>query len=259
MSTQLISRESKEYSKFILSDHNRGVSLPHVNKLRRSMRRLGYLKSFPISCTISANGGLLITDGQHRFSAAKAEGLPIIYVIEKNPVDPSAVPVQKRWNASDYVTRFADAGNQQYVIMRKLASHFRLSVNTTAKLLMDDTSGNRKAEFESGNAQIRKYDEAVSAMVATRRACEGNRTLLPNVLVVSLFRMQVIDSIDYEYALDKIAGHSEQMVRFNSADRGFDEIEKAYNYRTKAENRVPLAMLIRQQLKINKRTFGRQK
>lgn len=257
MSKNTTVKTTNDYTIFEVDSSNRGLSIPHVNKLRRSMYQHGFLKSFPISCVKGSNGKLIVTDGQHRLQAAILLGLEIAYVIEEVSVDPSVIPSQKRWDLTDYLARHATAGKQTYVEILRVAQYYGVSNRTAAGLLMNDISNNRNNEFKSGNAEIVAFEEAISALSTARECCRRNSNLLINPLAMALFRVHVVTSVKYSDALTRIEAHADQMLRFNSVDRGYDELEKAYNFRMKVEQRIPLAMLIKQQLILNKRTFGK--
>lgn len=249
-------KETSDYSIFEKSPSNRNVSVPQVNKIRRSMYEHGYLKSFPISCIKGEKGTLIVTDGQHRLEAAKALNLPVMYVVEAIAVDPSVIPNQKKWDAKDFLQRYAAAGNEVYQYILSVANHFGVSHRVSAALLTDDLSNNRTNEFRSGKAQIRTKESAMIALQCAKDCVRANPKLLINPLAMSVFRLHLLD-VDFRDLAMRVETNADQMVRFNSIERGFEEIEKAYNYRLRHDLRLPLAMLIKQKLIINKRTFGR--
>jgi len=251
-------KETTDYTIFERSSQNRNLSIPQVNRLRRSMHQNGFLLSFPISCIEDGNGVLLVTDGQHRLEAAKALGIPVYYVIEEKSVDPSVIPTQKKWTAADFLNRYAAAGNETYLYIKQVAQHFGVSSTTAAALLLNDLNNNRTNEFRSGNAEIRTKEEALSALSCAKNCLRVNPNLLINPLVKTIFRIHVLRNVDFHKALMRIEQNTDQMVRFNSMDRGYEEIEKAYNFRLPHNQRIPLGMLIKQQLILRKRTFGKE-
>lgn len=259
MSKDTVIKTTNDYTIFETDSSNRGVSIPHVNKLRRSMHQHGFLKSFPISCNRNSNGKLIVTDGQHRLRAAMLLGIEVVFVIEAVSVDPSVVPTQKRWDMTDYLTRHATAGKRAYIEILEVAEYYGVSDRTAAKLLTNDISNNRANEFKSGNAEIVSFKEATIALRTAKECCRRNNNLLINPLAMALFRVHLVKSLDYSDALTRIEMHAEQMLRFNAVDRGYDELEKAHNYRMRFDLRIPLAMLIKQELVLRKRTFGRGK
>lgn len=250
-------KQTSDYSIFKRSGQNRNISIPQVNRLRRSMYQNGFLLSFPISCIEDDNGSLIVTDGQHRLEAAKELNIPVHYVIEQRPVDPSVVPTQKRWTMGDFINRYASAGDETYLYIKQVSEHFGVSNNTATALLLDDLGYNRTNEFQSGKALIRTKEQALTSLTCARNCIIANPKLLINVLAKTIFRIHIIPGVDFVRATMRIEQNADQMLRFNSVDRGYEEIEKAYNFRLPHDQRIPLGMLIKQQLIVRKRAFGK--
>ncbi|MER3602326.1 MAG: hypothetical protein C4339_06410 [Nitrososphaerota archaeon] len=79
--------------------HQRKPSDFHVKRLAESMKRVGFVT--PLTCVRSAEGRLIVIDGQHRLLAAKMLGaklLPCLVIPEKYAVKLMELNVEKTMN-----------------------------------------------------------------------------------------------------------------------------------------------------------------
>ena len=106
--------ESMDYDKFILIEANREVGA--VKELIDSINHIGVM---PIP--IIVNEKWEVIDGQHRFTAWKELGKPILYVTVKG-LTVEACPWlnrgQKNWKSVDYVHLYSSLGNANYRLLK---------------------------------------------------------------------------------------------------------------------------------------------
>lgn len=93
------------YEKFNILEQNRNLNRNHINKIKDSITKHGYLASNPIIVDSKMN----IIDGQHRFIACKEMGLPINYEViddsENLIIDLNTT--QRKWSINDYIKYYA--------------------------------------------------------------------------------------------------------------------------------------------------------
>ena len=157
--------QTDDYAMFKTLDGNRNVNKLHVNRLKESFRT-AYLLS-----PILINQRNEIIDGQHRFEAAKALGLPINFIIVN---DYGLKEVQllntntKNWGKEDYLQAYCDLGYPEYLKMRKFMRRFpEFGIAACEMMLIDRSNGKsgtiegmrcRIKYFEEGNLEIPNYD-----------------------------------------------------------------------------------------------------
>src|SRR5262245_39047629 len=98
---------TKNYSLFAGgTEQNRQLELAKHKKLRESMKKNGFVPSFPIVVRRHADGVLEIYDGQHRFAFAVELELPVYYVEDKGTWDVAEInSTAKTWTLADYAKR----------------------------------------------------------------------------------------------------------------------------------------------------------
>lgn len=122
----IIMSRSKDYSKFNILSENRNIDHNHIDKIKESITKHGYLSSNPIIVDEKMN----IIDGQHRFLACKEMGLPIDYeVIEDSEsmiIDLNTT--QKKWTIYDYLKYYAiKDNNENYIRVLNLMGKYKTS------------------------------------------------------------------------------------------------------------------------------------
>jgi ParB-like chromosome segregation protein Spo0J len=70
--------KTTDYKLFKINKLNRIVQTGHIEKLKKSIEKVGYLKYNPII----VNEDMEIIDGQHRYFACVKLNLPIYYEVE---------------------------------------------------------------------------------------------------------------------------------------------------------------------------------
>lgn len=100
-----------------LSQANRDIVRPHVERLKELIRKYGYINSLPI---IVDEDGMII-DGQHRFIACQELKIePPIVVDASFDIVPILNSTQLRWTIVDYVKYYAAKGYEHYVVLEQL-------------------------------------------------------------------------------------------------------------------------------------------
>lgn len=115
--------ETTNYDIFEFLPYNRIVKEPTVQEKIAEIKKVGYIKDYPIlvwGVVNPSTGKYPIIDGQHRYAALKAMGLPITYVFfngnetEVKALMKSLNKVQKQWKIFDYVEMNAKLGMDCY-------------------------------------------------------------------------------------------------------------------------------------------------
>jgi len=108
--------QTMDYSLFKTLKGNRTINQAHLHRLTKSIRDK-YLLS-----PIVVNERFEIIDGQHRFNAAKDNGLPINYIIAQG-YGLKEVQIlntnSSNWGSMDYLNAYCDMGLKPYLRFRK--------------------------------------------------------------------------------------------------------------------------------------------
>lgn len=137
--------ETSDYTKFKLLPGNRSIHPFHVSRLAKSMEEDGFLP-----CPILVNESFEILDGQHRWSAAKQTGVPLLYIIAGPVDDVSAREVvhdinqnQQNWTLAQFEESYCklaesgEYGNQydDYLRFREFRKKWGLPYSKCTNLL----------------------------------------------------------------------------------------------------------------------------
>ena len=149
--------QTNDYSMFRTLEGNRQVSKLHVNRLKESFKT-AYLLS-----PILINQQNQIIDGQHRFEAAKALGLPINYII-CNDYGLKEVQIlntnMKNWKKEDYLNAYCDVKHPEYLKFRNFMMRFPdFGIKVCEILLTNRQSGKQATDYgrEFTNNKYGKY------------------------------------------------------------------------------------------------------
>lgn len=123
--------ETTDYDLFKKLPDNRDVLSGRVNKLIASISERYILNP------IAVNEKWEIIDGQGRFEARKALGLPIHFYIVSGASSDDCRRLNKyntKWEALDFAKSWASAGKQAYVRLLKTSEYTKLSISDVLRL-----------------------------------------------------------------------------------------------------------------------------
>jgi hypothetical protein len=130
--------KTKDYEKFTFARENRPIYPRHVAKMERSLKEHGFLIDSPIR-VVEANGKLVITDGQHRFEAARNLGLDLFYVFSRDENPFTDIQVMhtyiRGWRMDDYVHHFVARNAPAYKALDDLCRTYRLPPSGAVQIM----------------------------------------------------------------------------------------------------------------------------
>lgn len=245
--TIAVVQTTTDYAKFKNLAGNRDVNPLHVNRLSNSFRE-EYLLS-----PIIVNERLEIIDGQHRFTAAQANDLPINYIIVHGYRLPQVQRLNtgtSNWRKVDYLRSYADLGVLPYVQMRRFMEEFpHLGIAASECLLTQNGSGannkgaeaggrGKKRHFQEGTLEIIDLEfayEAAAKIVKMEGAYDGyNRTTFVRA-VSSLMQKPIFD---VDYFIEKLDRYSSMFGHRQSIGEYIVLIEEVYNYRKRDKDNL---------------------
>lgn len=111
-----------EYSLFMRLKGNRAVERSRVEKIKNSIKRVGYIISL-----IIVNEKYEVIDGQARLQASTEFGFPVYYIICPNIGIKECISMnihQSNWKTIDYIKSYAEQGDPNYVRLYRLLTKY---------------------------------------------------------------------------------------------------------------------------------------
>lgn len=120
----------------IFKEHpsNRKIDPINLKNIIKSLQSKNMLELRPIT----VNKKMQVIDGQHRLEAAKALGIPMFYVVDKESELEDIVRLnnsQKSWILEDYVNYHASDGVKFFVDIVNLAKKLDITINHLVRYL----------------------------------------------------------------------------------------------------------------------------
>lgn len=163
-----------EYGRFNVSPYARTHSKRTHDSLIAEIERANWLQCYPI--VVDRNN--TIVDGQLRFEAAKALGLPFWFIRDENvsfPMMLSAGATTLAWQTRDYAKHFAAEGNRNYSKFIRFTQDHNLSHHATIYAMagIHEMSFKAHQRFKLGQFE---FDEG-----AANRWAQAKNTVIPDM------------------------------------------------------------------------------
>ena len=229
--------ESRDYSKFKFIEGNR--DLDHVKKVEKSINSVGYLWQ-----PILVNENYEIVEGQHRFTACKNLGLPIIYIIQPGIGIREVQALNtcsKNWTTKNHihVRATGELENVSYRYLELLCKQFE---GLPVEIIIGATSNNGLAKssaetIRNGSHKCTAKDyEKAQKILADVKSCvphvSGTRSCIKRALVFAFnLHYSGIADIDPEHLKKKIEAYGSRL-NGRYMEECIQQVEDIYNYRT---------------------------
>lgn len=228
--------EEDDYSVFKALENNRDVLQARVNRLIKSIGERYVLSP------IMVNEKMEVIDGQGRFEARKALGLPIHYYVEPGATIEDCRRMNRyntTWSILDYVKSHAKSGNENYILA--LQTLERLNINATRLFSITGKDCHQRNTEEGlvqrGDLSFTEEDALFAEMVmnTTKEIAEAlaytkrlNDHFYRSVSVILKF-----DGYQHERMLKNCALNRSSFVQMSRLEDQLKEFERIYNYRSK--------------------------
>lgn len=237
---------TNDYSIFAQIEGNRVVNKLHVERLKTSFQK-NYLMS-----PIIVNQKYEIIDGQHRFNAAKALGLPVNFIVV-NGYGLREVQMlntnMKNWKKEDYLHAYCDLGYEEYLKMKKFMQDFPDFGIAVAEQLLTNTVGGvnnrgyaakidgkitgRLRNFQEGELEIPNlelaYENAEKIMMFKPYYDGFNRT----VFVASMIGIFKNENYNHSQMIQKVKNNPTFLTHCSNVTQYKILIEEIYNFRSR--------------------------
>lgn len=162
---------TKNYLMFKFLHGNRDVDEAHVEKIKNSIKKIGY-----IMLPIAVNEQFQIIDGQHRFCALRDLSMPVDYYIAKDATIDQCIELNKihnKWRIGDFIKSYADRGELSFTYLQSLKLNFD---NLPEKVVLDVAlhatyGGGAGARLKKGvlDFTAEDYNKAVEELTYVQR------------------------------------------------------------------------------------------
>lgn len=233
--------ETKEYEKFSTYEWNRVINQNTINKIEKSVLENGWRVE-----PIIVNEEYGIIDGQHRYTYAKENNLPIYYMIIPGLTKEDCQimnSVRSSWLTSDYIRFYAVQGNPSYAKLMVLNDTYKQITLTSVvyALVNSHSEGSYFKTITNGNFKCTEedYDKAieildyVNSMLPAIKKVKGKRASLINAII---WCYKNID-FDFNRLATQIEMFANEMSGITDMVSALANIEKHYNYNLKNKNK----------------------
>lgn len=151
--------QTTDYDLFKIDKLNRPIIESHAHDLVDKLKNDQDIVLEPII----VDSNYKIIDGQHRFYALSALGMPINYIVDNSISIDDAVILnsqQRNWSMSNYINYFANKGNKEYIKLdEKLKLYGEITfpsaiTATYAKRYIPSTDHTKSRDLKKGTYQI---------------------------------------------------------------------------------------------------------
>lgn len=169
--------ETRDYSIFITMDWNREVTTKRAHKIRDSIKRNGYVLN-----PICVNEHFEVIDGQGRLEALKLLGMPVHYYFEVGAGRSECIALNSYntlWSVRDYITSYANAGNDNYSRLNSLINEFSIFGMATIYFAATGASALQNEVIKKGNMKCtpEDYNEARNRLMFMQQFIHGVQKL----------------------------------------------------------------------------------
>lgn len=204
---------------------NRKVIKNHVVNLTKAVARKNMLPANPII----VNGKMEVIDGQHRLEVARANKLPIYYVVVD---DAKLVDVQqlnayvRPWRGIDYLESYASVGLAAYVTLKEFMQEYNLPFSTALEVL----GGIRQTgwtQFKRGEFKVSNLERArliAEALIELKPHTEAKVSTDKDYIRAVMDILEEVSSADIIAKLEASGKTIEPRVDKKSYIRQFEDI-----------------------------------
>lgn len=231
---------TKDYSKFILLEYNREkINKKHVGKIKTSIVQNGYLASNPVI----VNKKMEILDGQHRFTACKELGYPVLYKVVDDSRDNSDLIItlnntQKKWTMNDYINYYAGKyGKDDYLRLQALCKGSNIAPTIALAIAGIKKSGAVSNKVARGDLQFSLEDElkVVNFYDRARLVCDALRQKMSSRYIDGLLAISQKEGFEWSTMIHKAKTYPTKAYNCITKEDYIIMLRDLYNYKSKTD------------------------
>lgn len=234
---------TKDYSIFKFHKENRTIKTPKVNYLKGRMMKNGWAKG----SHLTVNHKYEIIDGQHRLLAAMEVGVPVDYVMYRNANGNDIRELNMGgdpWRIMEHLDFGIKQGNQNYILLDRFMKNFpHIRPTDCTMLTKNSTSYARRREFEEGEFKVKDMKIAYEwghNIMSLKPYFDGYKLSL---FVRSMITVLQHPEFKFDEFLHRVKTRRSMIYKCGTLDQYLEMIEKIYNFRRPADERIILRRL----------------
>lgn len=252
---------TRNYDIFKRLTGNRDIPESRISKIVESIQTIGWIHN-----PIIVNEKMEVVDGQGRLTALQRLKMPVEYIIVEGIGNRECIRMNMHmvnWKLPDFVKSYAEQGNENYqrllALMEKYAGG-NLNIISTAVYRVSKA---KLRDIKEGTLQLteEQYRAAVPRLEYIKPLLEKlDEKKLPGSMITLMqtliyyFDYPEVDKKRLAYSVEKNIYNATPWVLNTDCEK---EVENAYNYGIKLENKISIAHLVkeermRRQLELNK-------
>lgn len=222
---------TNNYGLFCYKDINRPIQTEKHKRLYASMKAHGFIKSFPITVK-RKKGKLEILDGQHRHAIAMQLKLTIYYIEIENDIDiPEINSTQVPWTVQTFIDSYAQAGKQDYIMVKEFKNKYFLPIGECAALLAGTIAyQNVYPQIKNGTYKVKDiaHAERVGSVLSQISQVYKNANKKPFIdAICSICRLK---DVELTRLIENIKKHPHIMQPYGTRDTVLTMLEQIYNF-----------------------------
>ena len=246
-------KRTTDYSIFEMHKENRDIR--SIVLLTESMSTFGFCPGCAIHVQPGKNGKLRVMRGHHRLDVAKDLGLPVWYIIDDTPIDIYRLEgsSNQAWSGGDFAIARRRGGDKYCRELLRFKEKNNLTLGASARLL-GNGSGWTKG-IKQGTFRVADTGHADKvAEVANFCFEQGLLFARSTAFVLALSSAMQIPEFDPDHFVAKVGLYPATMNRRGMLSDYLGEIEAVYNYHTRTNKQIPVALRADQESKRRRQT-----
>lgn len=223
---------TKNYRLFERSADNRPMDMTAHRKLRRSMKKYGFLPCFPLGVVRGKNDVLIVKDGQHRLAFAEELGLPVWYVLVDTDFDIAEInDTPKTWKTKDYAEMHAANGKTQYKEGIDFAEIYGLTIGNAFSLLAGTIHfTNVSDQFKAGTFVIKDREWAERVASVYSRICAMSKDVRNSHFLSACMAACRVEDFSAPRLVKNSQRCRDKLISYSTREAYLDMIEEIYNF-----------------------------
>lgn len=213
---------TNDYDEFKFDSSNRFINERRAKMILASFKTNGRYNTPILVREDSTDGKKVILDGQHRFTACKLGGLPVIFTYDRidninagiteitKPDQVAVVNQATAWNTTDHLNSKANSGSKDAEYLLKVCKDYNIKTGLGISIVF----GNVLNKIAIANANFPKYDKTQSTIVLKKLSKVFKKhKLFKNQWFVATLRWYMLDpTFDFSYLVNYISTHSDNFT-----------------------------------------------
>ena len=211
---------------------NRPLDIKGHRRLLESMKKYGFLESFPIIVYKDGKGNLVVKDGQHRLAIAELLALPVYWIEDTTNFDVAVINnTPKVWKLKDYAEKHAANGLKAYQDGLDFSKQYDIPIGKAFALLAGTVCfSNCENVFHEGSFKIkdRQWAEAVARTYSP--LCKMSKAVANERMLEACMAVCRVPDFDPNRLIAGAERCREKLVSYNQKEAYLDLLETLYNF-----------------------------